>query len=68
MKNWTLINEFEDRIERIVSKIFINKGMKTQFSYWTFIDDKRHYGHLNKIKKIINDYRKTKCKWEEVWE
>lgn len=62
-KSWTLINEYGDRIERISTNMF-----KGTYSYWTCFNGKRHYGHLNKIKKIINDSHNKKTKWDEAWE
>lgn len=63
MSDWTLINEYGDRIERIMKDPF-----KFTYSYWTHFRGANHSGHINKIKKIINDYRGKKTKWKEVWE
>ena len=70
MKDWTLINEFGDRIEAILTGESYIKDNEIRYrqSYWSISTGKRVSGSLNKIKKSVNDFRGKKCSWKELWE
>ena len=78
MKEWTLINEFGDRIERFRSNTNYSNALKGKsisvFSYYGLLKketgfDRTKSSGINQIKSIIQNHRGVKkCNWQEVWE
>ncbi len=65
--NKTLINEFGDRIESVITKVDYRTPKRKQYlSYRCY--KLKAYGGLNKVKKAVNDMRGKKTTWQTIYE